>query len=449
MNLENRELMEKLLDRAKKAGADGADVVFSSGKSLSMSAQEGDIDTYKVSGSKIAGIRVIKNNKVGISYTEAFDDEALSDTAKKAVENSSFGEENEFETIDNYIEDDLVHMGEVEQAAQEDISTEEKIATCLKLESEVKSKDERVKGVPYNGLSEASVEGYYLNSLGAFCYDFEHYVSAYTSSLVKEGDKSSMYYHGTIGKHFNQLDWRKCVEESFQHSINWLKAEPLKTGSYDVIFSSDEFQSLFGAFRGVFSAKKAQEKSHPLIDKLGKTLATEELTIVDSPMYEKSFFKSPFDSEGYVRKDVTLVENGVFKNLLHNSATSKYFGIENTCRAARSAKSALGVGGTTTVIQPGKKSDKALKEGEYFEVYQMQGLHSGLNFMSGDFSFGASGYLCKNGERIRPINGVTVAGNFYKMLNEVAGIGDEILSSSGKDFFSPLIRFSSLKVAGN
>lgn len=448
MNLENRNTMEALLDEAKKAGADSADVIFSTGKSLSMSAQEGQLDTYKVSGSKIAGVRVIKDQKVGISYTEAFDKEALADTARKAVENSRYGEVNEYETIDNVVEEDLVHMGEVEQSTQEPLSQEQKIELVLKLESEVKAKDQRVAAVPYNGLSEATVEGYYLNSLGTFCYDFEHYISCYTSSLIKDGAKNSMHYHGAVGKHYADLDWRSCVEESYKHSLNWLDAKPLKSGRYDVIFSVDELSSLFGAFGGAFSGKRAQEKKNPFAEKLGDALAHPELTILDSPMYKESIFKSPFDSEGYIRKEIALIENGVLKNFLHNSATAKFFGVENTYRASRSARSALGVGSTTKVILPGKTTQKDLKSGEYFEIHSMQGLHSGLNFMSGDFSFGASGYLCKDGEQIKPVNGVTVAGNFYQMLKNIQSLGDETLSTTGKDFFCPEIRFSSLSVAG-
>ena len=69
--------------------------------------------------------------------------------------------------------------------------------------------------------------------------------------------------------------------------------------------------------------------------------------------------------------------------------------------------------------------------------------------MSGDFSFGASGYLVENGKRIQAVNGVTVAGNFYKMLNNINSLGNEILASSGRSFFAPLVRFEALTVAGN
>ena len=77
MNTELKTVCQKLVDYSLKAGADACDVVLKEGKSLSLSAQGGDIDKYKVSGSKVIGVRTIKDNRVGLSYTEAFDDSSL------------------------------------------------------------------------------------------------------------------------------------------------------------------------------------------------------------------------------------------------------------------------------------------------------------------------------------------------------------------------------------
>jgi PmbA protein len=140
-------------------------------------------------------------------------------------------------------------------------------------------------------------------------------------------------------------------------------------------------------------------------------------------MYEASLFKTPFDSEGFDSEDLTLVENGTFKSFWHNSVTAKYFDENNNYRAARGARSSLGVSGTNIIIKEGTESSDSLHNGEYLKIYSMQGLHSGLNFMSGDFSFGASGYLMRGDEIVQAVNGITVAGNFYKMLKEIEGIG--------------------------
>ncbi|MGL5481873.1 MAG: metallopeptidase TldD-related protein, partial [Aeromonas veronii] len=68
--------------------------------------------------------------------------------------------------------------------------------------------------------------------------------------------------------------------------------------------------------------------------------------------------------------------------------------------------------------------------------------------VSGDFSFGASGFLCRDGVRLQPVRGITVAGNFYRLLGELEAVGDTLHHNDGKGFYAPLIRFGGLSVAG-
>ena len=76
------------------------------------------------------------------------------------------------------------------------------------------------------------------------------------------------------------------------------------------------------------------------------------------------------------------------------------------------------------------------------------GLGSAEGSISGEFSFGASGYLCKDGKRIQPVKEITVAGNFNKLLFDISRMGSELKKNSSSNLFSPLIRFSELYVAG-
>ena len=113
---------------------------------------------------------------------------------------------------------------------------------------------------------------------------------------------------------------------------------------------------------------------------------------------EGSFAYVSFDSEGSVPQDLTLIENGVLKSFLHNSKTSRQLDQKNNGRASRSSKGALSVAGTNTVIKAGTKD---VKQGDFLELFSLDGLHSGANPTSGAFSFGASGYFYKDGKVIQ------------------------------------------------
>lgn len=445
MNQEFKNALEKTLDFAKKNGADQADVILNTGSSFSISAQKKEIDKYKLSGSSVVGIRAIKDNKVGISYSEALDDNALELAAKTAIDNAKNSDVNENETISVKSDGDLISKSKYEK---DNSSTQEKIDFCLKLESEVYARDSRVQAVPYNGFSEGESETYYMNSLGTFGYDNEFYMSCYTSALIHEGELNSMHYHGVMGTQLKTLNFEECVAESLEHASQWLKAGPVTTGHYDIVFTPDQFVSVFGCFGNIFSAKAAWDKVNPFAEKMNENVAFNELTVVDVPMYQDAFFTYEFDSEGVGRKDLTLIENGVLKNFYHNTSTANYFKTKTTGHASRGPKSSLGVGGTNKLIKPGSTSDTSVKSGEYIEIHALQGLHSGANAISGEFSFGASGYLCRDGKRIQPVKGITVAGNYHHMLMKIKAIGDVIHPNTDRSFFAPTIRFDGLSVAG-
>lgn len=444
MRTELKESLEKLVDFTNKAGADGCDVILSKGESFSINAQNADIDKYKVSGAQVIGVRAIKNSKVGLAYSESLDDESLEFAAKAAVENAINSEENLHEKINV---DNGEHIFPTE-FKKDTSTTQQKIDFCLKLESEVKSRDSRVQAVPYNGLSESESSSYYLNSNGVFGFDSEYYMSCYTSALLQEGSESSMHYHGVMGRKISDLSIESCVQESLHHASEWLKAKPLSTGSYDIMFTTDALSEFLGCFGNIYSGKGAMEKTNPFADSIGKKIANEKLTIKDIPTYKDSFFKSHFDSEGNPHQEITLIENGVLNSFYHNSVTASFFKTKTTGSAARGAKSALGVSGTTKVISTGSVSDSDMKSGEYFEVHYMQGLHSGSSAISGEFSFAASGYLCRDGEPVQPVKGVTVSGNFHKMLMDLSMIGDTTQATTDKGFFTPDLRFEKISVAG-
>lgn len=439
-----RNKCEELIEKTLAAGADACDVILSNGESLSLSAQNGDIDKYKVSGSQVIGVRAIKDLKVGLSYSESLGNDALEITAKSAVENAKNSEVNDYEKI-------VVKEGEFifpSEYAEDSSSTEDKIEFCLKLESEVKKRDPRVQAVPYNGLTEVKSGVYYLNSNGVFAHKGDYYQSCYTSALLHEGKKSSMNDYGVVGRKLADLDYEKCINESLEHAREWMNAESLKTGLYDIIFTPNAFHEIFACFSSIFSGKGAMEKTNPYADKINKKVAGEGITIMDIPKYKDAFSKSYFDSEGVSCSDLTLIENGILKSFYHNSATANFFNVKTTGHAARGAKSALGVSGTTKVFSPGSLSLSDIKSGEYFEIHSLQGLYSGANQISGEFSFAASGYLCRDGKRVTPIKGVTASGNFYQLLMNANLVGKDIYGTESKDFFAPLLRFEKASIAG-
>jgi PmbA protein len=79
-------------------------------------------------------------------------------------------------------------------------------------------------------------------------------------------------------------------------------------------------------------------------------------------------------------------------------------------------------------LTPGTKSQEELIAGidEGVLIQSVQGLHSGVNPISGDFSTGASGVMIRNGKTAEPIREFTIASTLQRMLLDVQAIGNDV-----------------------
>ena len=134
---------------------------------------------------------------------------------------------------------------------------------------------------------------------------------------------------------------------------------------------------------------------------------------------------------------------------MHNSATAGFFGLETTGNARRGAKSPLAVAPRHLVIESSQSSNADLTGGTVFEVFALEGIHSGTNGVSGEFSLKASGFLSREGRRVQPVRGVTIAGNFYRLLHGVVATGETSEWDNGRTFQAPKLRFHGCTIAGS
>lgn len=435
-----KQVMEKVINQVTDKKAE-ADIIVSTSKSLKMSSFNAALSEYKVSSSQIMGVRVIKDQKVGISYTEAFDDESLKLMVKQALDNA---ENSETQLNQSLLE--LSGTGHDDaHYPEEEVSIADKTKRAIELETKVKAKDKRVTAVPYNSYGESEGESFYLSSKGRFTTFSDKSYNIVSSALMENGDRKENFYDFHSSHTYNGLEWDRVVENSLFHAANLLDGRKLPTGKYEVMFDPDQMTNLIGCFTNFYSAKAGIDKVNPWISKLGEQVVSKDLSFEDRPLFERSYRVSKFDSEGVERKNLHVVKDGILNSFYHNSMTARFFNTKTTGHASRGPGSSLDVYGTTFCITGKNKKSKPAK---YIEIIDMAGLHSGANRVTGDFSMGVQGYLWENGERVHAFSGVTLSGNLIKMLNNVDVVGDELLGSRGNNFFTVPLIFHDLSVAG-
>ncbi|MGF1726190.1 TldD/PmbA family protein [Photobacterium nomapromontoriensis] len=436
--------IDQVLDRVKAAGAE-ADVIASGSHNFSLKANAGELDEYKVTSGQVIGVRIVKDSCIATSYSESLEPASLDMMVNQALTNATFTKEDEHQQIRCANSTLITNQPEIYQT--DTASVDDKIALALALESGVIAKP-YASSAPYNGFGESDSQIILANTLGTRCYHQERSTYCYAYTLFEKDGKQSMHGGMSSGRRFDQLDADYCVNYGYGMAEALIDGAPIVTGSYSVIFDLSCLSNLFGAFGMCLSGQAAMKGINPWRDQINQSVASPLLTVSDTAYIEGGSAIKAFDSEGYATRDNILIGEGQLQSLLHNSHTASFFGIENTANGSRSAKGGLGVSSRHTVIALGTSSEAEITAGEYLELVDLQGVHSGADAVSGDFSFGASGFLCRDGKRIQPIRGITVAGNFYQMIKAIDAVGDNLQHDHSRDFFAPMIRFNKLSIAG-
>ncbi len=443
-------LIQEALIKGKEK-FDDLEVFLLKGKSIEIKVFAGQVDKYSIAESGGLSLRGIKNGKMGYSYSEKLDPESIDMLIEEALENSKyiditdgdllFAGSTEYQVLDNFNED----------LAQTTI--EEKLNFVKAMEKEALSLDNRIKAVEGCTYKEYQQYRYIFNTKGLGLCDKVNGGFAYLTAVAREDDDTKTGLGYRVFSSLGEISPLDIAKDAVEEAVSMLGASPISTGNYPVVIKNTTFADLLNAFSSIFSADNAQKGLSLLKDKLGEKIGVESLTILDNPFMKKGFSSKAFDDEGTATSLNKIIDCGVLTSLLHTWKTATKEGKVSTGNGYRSSyKSTLSISPSNFYVENGSISfhDMIGKVGKGMYITDLQGLHSGLNTVSGDFSLSAQGFEIENGKITRPINQITIAGNFFQLLNSIGDIADDLsfsLPDSGY-FGSPSILVNSLSIAG-
>ena len=208
-------------------------------------------------------------------------------------------------------------------------------------------------------------------------------------------------------------------------------------------------------FQPAFSAQQAQNGMSVLAGRTGEKVASDLVTLVDDPFYPENFFQSAFDAEGVPTATRSIIENGRLTTLLYNRAAAAKDGVESTGNAYRdSYASPVSIAPHTFYLKPSDMSRDALleKAGTAILITFMKGAHAGANAVSGDFSLESKGFLVENGKIVRAVEEITVAGNFFQMIQDITAVANDLkvnVEDGASCCGAPTVLVRDLAVAGS
>lgn len=437
---------KKFFELAKENKFEAADLFIKSNHSLSLSVFHSEIDSMNEHETHLVTARGILNGKFGSATTEAIDKntpefliDAISRTAK-IIENDD--PSIIFKGSEKYHKKNVFNKEILEGNIQE------KAEILLEIERKLKKFDKRINEVVSVGYDETASEERLSNSYGLKLSQKNAHYMYYAEVTAKDGDEVRSGYKIFASIDKNEFDIDKFVEEAATDALQKLGSVQCKTKKYPVVLNPETASTLVKFLLQSIDAEEVQKHTSLFEGKLHEQVVSKKLTIVEDPLRKSIFFKY-FDDEGVATNKKFLIKKGVLETYLYTLQTAEKDGVNPTGNGYRSGSKASADTGFI-VIKPGRKTEKemisGIKEGVY--INDLQGLHSGMNSQSGNFSLQAAGFMIRDGKIAEPLSLITVADNLLNMFNNIKELANnsKIILSNGAE--CPSIYIKKMSVSG-
>jgi len=420
---DNLNLLNDLIGKAKKLGADAADAVLVEGTSLSLSQRLGKAENLERSEGQDLGLRVLIGKRQAIVSSSDFNTTALDELAERCVAMARV-----------VPEDPHCGLADPDQLATEfpDVDgfdpytpDEEKLISWA---TEAEDAARAVKGVTNSEGAEASWGRHDVAIVGSNGLSHAYSSSGCSISasvLAGEGTGMERDYDYTSAVYASDLDNPSDVgTRAGEKAVARLNPKKVETQQVPVIYSTRVSNGLLSHLTGAINGNSVARGTSFLKDKMGETIFNENITIVDDPHRKRGLRSKPMDGEGLANQKRNFVENGVLQSWILDLRSARQLGLESTGHASRGTGSPPTPSVTNFYMEAGVLTPQELmadiKEGFY--VTELIGM--GVNGVTGDYSRGAAGFWIENGEIVYPVSEMTIAGNLKDMFMNITPAND-------------------------
>jgi PmbA protein len=425
---DNKAISQMIIKQALKKGAQQVDVIIVNNTNTSITVRLGKIEELKQSNPKSLGIRVFKNKSKALTYTSDFRPESLQKLVNRTVEMASLTSHDEFNGLP---EPELLGIAQADlsqfDAKIDTIPTDRKIKLVTEMEKLGMDKDPLITNSDGSNWSDSKSHVVLANSEGF--YGEEDYTSYNVSlSLVAEKDnvKQTDYWF-SASRFYNRLDSvEQIAAKGVERTIRKIGSKKPKTQKVPVVFDPMVGQDFLNIIANVILGNAIYSKNSFLVDKLNQKIGVDQLTIIDDGLLKYGLGSRLFDDEGLPSRKNVVIENGVLKTYLCDCYAARKLKHPPTGSASRGVSSNPTSGTSNFYLQngtiPPAEIIASVKNGLYLTSVDWVG----VNYVTGDYSRGASGIWIENGKLTYPVQEFTIASNMLEMMKNISLIGNDL-----------------------
>lgn len=434
-----------LIEAAKKAGADAADVLYVGDASTGVQVRLGELEDVERSEGEEIGLRFFTGRRSASVSSSDLSADALHALVERAAAMAREAPEDKYAGL---APEDRLLKGPGPDVDGDDgcdpLPTELK-AMALEIENAART----IAGVTNSegaGVS-AGRSVIALATTHGFCRGYN--TSGYSGSAsVIAGVGSGMQrdYASHSARHFADLDPpAKIGTLAGERAVRRLNPGRVPSGKMAVVFDPRVGGGLIGDLIGAITGSAIARKTSFLLGREDEQIFAPGITIRDDPHRPRGLRSKPFDGEGLPTRGRDIVADGRLTGWLLDSASARQLGLEPTGHATRGIGGSPGASATNVDLLPGAPSQAELISDIKTGVYVTELIGHGVNLVTGDYSRGASGYLIENGEITTPVAEITIAGNLIDMFRALTPASD---LEHRRAVNVPTLRIDGMTVAG-
>jgi PmbA protein len=434
-----------LIEAARKAGADAADVLYVGDGSTGVQVRLGELEDVERSEGEDIGLRFFVGRRSASVSSSDLSSEALEALVERAAAMAREAPEDHYSGLAP--EDRLLREGgaDVEGDDGRDPLPTELKAMALAIEDAARA----VPGIT-NSEGAGVTAGRSVIALATshgFCRAYR--TSGYSGSasvIAGEGGAMQRDYASHSARWLGDLDGPDVIgRKAGERAIARLNPGKVASGTMPVVYDPRVGTSLVGHLLAAITGSAITRKTSFLLDHEGKPVFGPGVTITDDPHRRRGLRSKPFDGEGVATGPSKLVDDGRLTGWLLDSASARQLGREPTGHATRGIGGTPGASATNVDMLPGTLTVDELIADIRLGVYVTELIGQGVNPVTGDYSRGATGFLIEKGQIAGPVAEITIAGNLIEMFRALVPASD---LEYRRAVNVPTIRIEGMTVAG-
>lgn len=246
-------------------------------------------------------------------------------------------------------------------------------------------------------------------------------------TIARRGPEMKQGHWASVDRRVGGLESTQDIgRRAAEQALAMLGAEGLTTRRAPVLVDATIAPSLVRDMCAQLGGAAQFRRMTFLPDAMGQVIAAPHLTVVEDPFEPYGLASATFDMEGVAGQRRDIVRDGVVAGLFLDTRMARKLGMASTGNAGGMRNLTL----ASSLTQPGDDLAVMLRKmGQGLWLTRFMG--GGVNPATGAYSRAAAGFWVENGQVMRPVQGVTIAGNLQDMLKAIAAVGADVHREGG------------------